>query len=57
MILNTKSVKANTQGYIEKGTITNEIFNEVVPNEVTLDMKEAKWKNWKIIYLMKFLKN
>lgn len=42
MILNTKSVKANTQGYIEKGTITNEIFNEVVPNEVTLDMKEAK---------------
>ena len=42
MILNTKSVKANTQGYIEKGTITNEIFNEVVPNEVTLDMKESK---------------
>lgn len=42
VLFNTKSVKANTQGYIEKGTITNEIFNEVVPDEVTLDMKEAK---------------
>lgn len=46
MLFNTKSVEANAQGYIEKGTITDEIFNEVVPDEVTLDMKEAKLEKY-----------
>ena len=41
LAFNVNTVNAGSYGYVENGTVTEEIFEEVVPNSITLDMKEG----------------